>query len=327
MLAFRRRFRSPSCCLAALMLCATAYAQQPTYPARPVRLIVPFAPGGGTDIVARIVAQKAGELLRQSVVVDNRSGAGGLIGTEIAVRALPDGYTLGIVTASLPISAAASRVPFDPVRDLTLISMIGETGYLITMHPALPVRTTKELIAYAKANPGKVTYGSSGTGGTAHLSGELFDLLAGTRTVHVPYKSSGPALTDLLAGQISMIYGSLPVVVPHMSSGRLRVVSITTSKRSRALPAVPTIAESGVPGYDALTWYGLMGPRGLQKDAASRWQTIIRESMQSRELKERFDADGLDYPELGPEYFGTVLKRDIAKWTKVVQAANIKLAQ
>jgi tripartite-type tricarboxylate transporter receptor subunit TctC len=285
-----------------------------------VRLIVPFAPGGGTDIVARIVAQKAGELLRQSIVVDNRGGAGGLIGTEIAVRALPDGYTLGIVTASLPISAAASRVPFDPVRDLTLISMIGETGYLVTMHPALPVRTTKELIAYAKANPGKVTYGSSGTGGTAHLSGELFDLLAGTRTVHVPYKSSGPALTDLLAGQISMIYGSLPVVVPHMSSGRLRVVSITTSKRSRALPA-------GVPGYDALTWYGLMGPRGLQKDAASRWQTIIRESMQSRELKERFDADGLDYPELGPEYFGTVLKRDIAKWAKVVQAANIKLAQ
>ena len=310
----------------AVSLAPLAHAQS-QYPTRPVRLIVPFAPGGGTDIVARILAQKAGELLKQSVVVDNRGGAGGLIGTEMAVRAMPDGYTLGIVTASLPISAAASRLPFDPVRDLTLISMIGETGYLITVHPALPVKTTRDLIAHAKANPGKVTYGSSGTGGAAHLSGELFDLLAGVKTVHVPYKSSGIALTDLLAGQIQMIYGSLPVVVPHMKSGRLRVVSITTAKRSRALPDVPTIAESGVPGYDAITWYGLMGPKGLHKDAAARWQAIVSEAMQTRELKDRFDADGLDFPELGPAYFSTVLRRDIEKWAKVVKAANIKLAQ
>ena len=310
---------------AVLTLTCTAHAQ--SYPVRPVRLIVPFAPGGGTDIVARIVAQKAGELLKQTVVVDNRGGAGGLIGTEMAVRAAPDGYTLGVVTASLPISAATSRLSYDPARDFTLISMLGETGYLITVHPSLPVKTTKELIAYAKANPGKVTYGSSGTGGTAHLSGELFDLLAGVKTTHVPYKSSGPALTDLLAGQISMIYGSLPVVVPQMNSGKLRVVSITTARRSRALPNVPTIAESGVPGYDALTWYGLVGPKRLQRDAAMRWQNVVSEAMRSKELKERFDADGLDFPELGPTYFGNVLKRDIEKWAKVVKAANIKLAQ
>ena len=303
-----------------------AYAQK-SYPAKPVRLIVPFAPGGGTDIVARIVAQKAGELLKQPVVVDNRGGAGGLIGTELAVRAMPDGYTFGVVTASLPISAAVGRLPFDPINDLTLISMLGETGYLITLHPSVPAKTTKELIAHAKANPGKVTYGSSGTGGTAHLSGELFDLLAGTRTVHVPYKSTGPALTDLIAGQIQMIYGSLPVVVPHMNGGRLRVVSITTAKRSRALPNVPTIAESGVPGYDALTWYGIMAPKSLPKPIVDRWQTLVSDAMQSRELKERFDLDGLDYPELGPQYFRSVLKRDIDKWTKVVKAANIKLAQ
>lgn len=160
-----------------------ATAQAP-YPTKPVRLIVPFAPGGGTDIVARILAQKAGELLKQTVVVDNRGGAGGLIGTELAVRANPDGYTLGVVTASLPISAAASRLPFDPITDLTLISMIGETGYLITLHPSVPVKTTRDLIAYAKASPGKVTYGSSGTGGTAHLSGELFDLLTGVLKRH-----------------------------------------------------------------------------------------------------------------------------------------------
>ncbi len=316
------------CCVALAALSTVAVAQPQTpYPARPVRLIVPFAPGGGTDIVARIVAQKAGELLRQSVVVDNRGGAGGLIGTELAVRAAPDGYTFGVVTASLPISASVARLAFDPINDLTLISMIGETGYLITVHPTMPVKTTKELIAYAKANPGKVTYGSSGTGGTAHLSGELFDLLAGTKTLHVPYKSSGPALTDLIAGQIQMIYGSLPVVMPHMSSGRLRVVSITTAKRSRALPNVPTVAESGVPGYDALTWYGVMGPKGLPKPIVTRWQTIMSDAMQSRELKERFDLDGLDYPKLGPDYFGKVLRRDIDKWSKVVKAANIKLSQ
>jgi tripartite-type tricarboxylate transporter receptor subunit TctC len=179
-----------------------------------------------------------------------------LIGTELAVRATPDGYTLG--TASLPISAAASRLPFNPVNDLTLISMIGETGYVLTLHPTVPARTTKELIAHAKANPGKLTYGSSGTGGTAHLSGELFDLLAGTKMVHVPYKSSGPALTDLLAGHINMIYGSGPVVMPLMSSGKLRAIAVTTEKRSRALPSIPSVAESGVPSYDSITWYGLM---------------------------------------------------------------------
>jgi tripartite-type tricarboxylate transporter receptor subunit TctC len=317
--------RSAAAALAAALVTLTAHAQ--SYPVRPVRLIVPFAPGGGTDIVARIVAQKAGELLKQAVVVDNRGGAGGLIGTEMAVRAAPDGYTLAVVTASLPISAATQRLSYDPVRDFTLISMLGETGYLITVHPSLPIRTTKDLIAYAKANPGKLTYGSSGTGGTAHLSGELFDLLAGVKTTHVPYKSSGPALTDLLAGQISMIYGSLPVVVPQMNSGKLRVVSITTAKRSRALPNVPTIAESGVPGYDALTWYGIVGPKGLVREAATRWQAVISDAMQSKELKDRFDADGLDFPELGPAYFGNVLRRDIEKWAKVVKAANIKLAQ
>ena len=312
--------------LAAASFACIAHAQS-SYPIRPVRLIVPFAPGGGTDIVARIVAQKAGELLKQTVVVDNRGGAGGLIGTEMAVRAASDGYTLGVVTASLPISAATQRLSYDPVRDFTLISMLGETGYLITVHPSLPIKTTKDVIGYAKANPGKLTYGSSGTGGTAHLSGELFDLLAGVKTTHVPYKSSGPALTDLLAGQISMIYGSLPVVVPQMNSGKLRVVSITTAKRARALPNVPTIAESGVPGYDALTWYGLVGPKGLTREATARWQSVVSEAMQSKELKDRFDADGLDFPELGPSYFGNVLKRDIEKWAKVVKAANIKLAQ
>jgi len=204
--------------MVAFGLCMPAFSQQ--YPSRPVRMIVPFAPGGGTDIVARTIALKASQLLGQTVVVDNRGGAGGIIGMEMIVRAVPDGYTVGIGTGSIATSAALTKLPYDPIKDVLAMSMIAETGYLLVVHPSLPVKNTQELIAYAKANPGKVTYGSSGTGGTAHLAGELLDLMAGTKMTHVPYKSSGPALSDMLGGQISMIYGSLPVIVPQMSSAR-----------------------------------------------------------------------------------------------------------
>ena len=300
-----------------------AWAQN-NYPTKSVRLIVPFAPGGGTDIAARVMAQKVGELFKQSVVVDNRGGAGGVIGMEMAVRATPDGYTLGIVSGSIATTAAAYKLPYDPVNDIAPISMIGETGYLVTLHPSLPIKTTRELIAYAKANPGKIAYGSSGTGSTSHLAGELFDLMAGSKMTHVPYKSSGQAFTDLISNQIQMIYGSAPLIVPQMNSGRLRVLSITTLKRSRALPDIPTIAESGLPGYETITWYGLMGPKGLPKNIISRWQSALTDALQSREMKERYELDGLDVPEIGERYFSTVLQRDIVKWTKVVNASNIK---
>ena len=299
---------------------------QKDYPTKPIRLIVPFAPGGGTDIVARVMAQKVGEVFRQSVVVDNRGGAGGVIGMEMSVRAAPDGYTLGIVSGSIATTAAAYKLPYDPVNDITPISMIGETGYLVTINPSLPVKSTRDLIAYAKANPGKIAYGSSGTGSTSHLAGELFDLMAGTRMTHIPYKSSGPALADMIGGQIQMVYGSAPLVVPQMNSGRLRVLSITTLKRSRALPDVPTIAESGVPGYETITWYGLMGPKGLPKEIVARWQAALAEALRTREMKERYELDGLDVPEIGATYFSSVLARDIAKWARVVKASNFKPA-
>jgi tripartite-type tricarboxylate transporter receptor subunit TctC len=263
----------------------------------------------------------------QTVVVDNRGGAGGIIGMEMIVRAVPDGYTLGVGTGSIATSAALTKLPYDPVKDVQAISMIGETGYLLVVHPSLPVKTTQELIAYAKANPGKVTYGSSGTGGTAHLAGELLDLMAGTKMTHVPYKSSGPALTDLLGGQISMIYGSLPMIVPQMSSARFRVISNTFPRRSRRLPDVPTVAESGVPGYETTTYFGLVGPRGMPKDLVSRWQAMLRDALQSKELKDRFEVDGLDVPEIGSAYFERVIKTDIEKWTRVVKAANIGLSK
>jgi tripartite-type tricarboxylate transporter receptor subunit TctC len=299
-------------------------AAQGDYPTKPIRLIVPFAPGGGTDIVARVMAQKAGEVLRQSVVVDNRGGAGGVIGMEMAVRATPDGYTLGLVSGSIATTAAAYKLPYDPVKDLAPISMVGEAGYLITLNPSAPAKNTAELIAYAKANPGKITYGSSGTGGTSHLVGEYFDLMAGTQMTHVPYKSSGPALTDMLGGQIQMIFGSSPLIAPQMSSGRLRVIAITTLKRSRALPAIPTVAESGLPGFETITWYALSGPRGLPPQVVTRWQAALTTALQSREMKERFDLDGLDAPEVGTAYFSQVLQRDLAKWAKVVKAKGLK---
>ena len=301
-----------------------AFAQN-DYPTKPIRLIVPFAPGGGTDIVTRVMAQKVSEVLKQPVVVDNRGGAGGVIGMEMTVRATPDGYTLGMVSGSIATTAAAYKLPYDPVRDIAPISMVGEAGYLITLHPSVPAKTTTELIAYAKANPGRITYGSSGTGSTSHLAGELFDLLAGTQMTHVPYKSSGPALTDMLGGQIRMIYGSSPLVVPHAKSGRLRLVSITTLKRSRALPDIPTVAESGLPGYETITWYALSGPRGLPQNVAARWHTALNTALQSREMKERYELDGLDAPQVGAAYFNEVLRRDLVKWARVVKEKGLKL--
>jgi len=316
-------FRPVILCIACGALASSACAQN-DYPTKPIRLIVPFAPGGGTDIVSRVMAQKVGEILKQSVVIDNRGGAGGVIGMEMSVRATPDGYTLGMVSGSIATTAAAYKLPYDPVKDIAPISMVGEAGYLITLNPSVPVKTTTDLIAYAKTNPGKITYGSSGVGSTSHLAGELFDLMAGTQMTHVPYKSSGPALTDMLGGQIQMIYGSSPLVAPHVNSGRLRLIAITTLKRSRALPNIPTVAESGVAGYETITWYALSGPRGLPPNVVTRWQAALASALQSREMKERFELDGLDAPEVGSAYLSQVLQRDLAKWARVVKAKNLK---
>ncbi len=307
------------------VLPATAFAADAPYPVKPIRLIVPFATGGGTDIVSRVMAQKIGDILKQPVVVDNRGGAGGVIGMEMTVRAAPDGYTMGIISGSIATTAACCALPYDPVRDIAPVSMIAETGYLLTVNPSLPAKTVRELIAYAKANPGRINYGSSGTGSTSHLAGEQFDVLAGTKMTHVPYKSSGPALTDLLGGQIQLVYGSMPLVVQQMNSNRLRVIAITTLKRNRALPEVPTIAESGLPEYETVTWYGLMGPKGLPRSIVARWQNALADAVQSREMKDRLDLDGLEVPEAGSAHLLKTIERDIVKWTRVVKAGNLKL--
>ena len=308
--------------LVAGLACSSAQAQK-DYPSKPIRMIVPFAPGGGTDIVARVMAQKLTEAFKETVIVDNRAGGGGTIGAETAVRATPDGYTVIIMSGSYATNAAVYKLPYDPVKDITPMGLIGDTGFIVALHPSVPIKSIAELVSYAEAKPGALNYGSSGTGGIAHLSGELFDLLAGTRMTHVPYKGTGPALNDLLGGQIQLIFGSAPSTIPLVQSKRLRALAVTTTKRSPALPDLPTVAEAGVPGYEVVLWYGVLGPRGLPKSIVTRWNTEIRKATKLPDMKERLASEGFDIADSPPEVFQAVLKRDVAKWTKVVREAKV----
>jgi tripartite-type tricarboxylate transporter receptor subunit TctC len=305
---------------------AGALAQPLKYPVKPVRIIVPYAPGGGADIVARIVAQKMAETFRQSVVVDNRAGAGGAIGSEMAVRATPDGYTLAFVSGAYTTGVALIKPPYDPVNDVTPIVMAGEASSLAVVHPAVPIKSVRELIDYAKANPGKLNYGSGGTGGFSHLITALFELMANVRMTHIPYKGTGPALTDLLGGQLQVIFGSTPSTAPHAKSGKLRAIGVTSKTHSSAMPEVPPIADT-VPGYYAPLLYGLWGPRGLPKDVVTLWNTEVAKLLQMADMKERLTNAGIDAAGGPPAEFRDALKSDIERWQKVIKAAGIKSAE
>lgn len=299
-----------------------AHAQQ-NYPTKPIRLIVAFPPGGAVDIVARLVAQKLTESLGTSVVVDNRAGAAGTIGTEAAVRANPDGHTMIVVEGAYAANAALYKLPYDPVDDVAAIALIGETGFVATLHPSVPITSIKELIAYDKANPGKLNYGSGGAGSVTHLVPELFNLVAGTKLTHVPYKGIGPALNDLLGGQIHLIFGGMPPMIPQIKANRLRGIAVTTAKRSSALPDIPTVAET-VPGYEAVQWFAVLGPKALPKDIVARLNKEIDRIVQLPDVKQRMAGEGVEPAGGPPERFLEVLKRDIAKWQNVVKIANIK---
>ena len=310
--------------LVAGLACSSAQAQK-GYPTKPIRLIVPFAPGGGTDIVARLLAQKLTEAFKQTVIVDNRAGGGGTIGAETAVRATPDGYTVIIMSGSYATNAAMFKLPYDPVNDILPMGLIGDTAFLIALHPGVPIKSVNELLAFARSKPGALNYGSSGTGGIAHLSGELFDLLAATKMTHVAYKGTGPALNDLLGGHIQLIFGSAPSTIPLVRGNRLRAIAVTTTKRSAALPDLPTVAEAGVPGYEVVLWYGVLGPKNLPKNIVARWNTEIRKATKLPDLKERLASEGFDIDDSPPEVFQALLKRDIEKWAKVVREAKVKV--
>ena len=304
----------------------TLAQEKDKYPSKPVRLIVPFAPGGGTDIVARALAQKLTESLGQSFVVDNRAGGGGTIGAETTVRAAPDGYTLAMVSGSYAANAAIFKLPYDPVNDITPISLLGETGFMVTLHPSVQAKTIKELIALAKASPNSLNYASTGTGGITHLATELFNLMAGTKMTHVPYKGTGAALTDLLGGQVQLIFGSMPSMVPQNKSGKLRGIAVTTAKRIAAVPDMPTVGET-LPGYEAALWYAAWGPKNLPKDIVTRLNSEISKAIQTPVMQERMAGEGLEPGGGPPQRFQEVLKRDVPKGQKVVKEANVKSIQ
>lgn len=293
------------------------------YPVKPIRLIVSFAPGGQGDILARTLAPKLGDSFGQQVLVDNRPGGGGTIAYETAVRANPDGYTMILVPGGYAANAALYKTSYDPVNDVTPIALIGETGWVVTLNSSVPVAGVKELISYDKANPGKLNYGSSGTGGGAHLSTELFNQMAGIKMTHVPYKGSVVALNDLISGQIQVVFANLPTVIQHMKSNRLRGIAVTSAKRYGAVPDIPAVAET-VAGYEAVGWYAVLGPKALPKDVIARWNDEINRSLQMPDVKERLAIDGMDPLGGSPERFREVLKRDIAKWQNVVKVGNIK---
>jgi tripartite-type tricarboxylate transporter receptor subunit TctC len=310
----------------AAALTATPALAQNNYPTKPIRLIVPFAPGGGTDIVARALSKNLTEVFGQSVVVDNRAGGGGTIGAETTVRSTPDGYTLAMVSGSYGTNAALFKLPYDPINDISPISLIGETGFLVSLHPNVPAKSIKELIALAKSKPGGLNYASTGTGGITHLATELFDIMTDIKMTHVPYKGTGPAMVDVLGGQVQLIFGAMPAMVPQHKAGRLRGIAVTTGKRIAALPDIPTVGET-VNGYEAVLWYAAWGPKNLPKDIVTRWNREIAKAIMTPELKERMAGEGLEPAGGPPSQLGDMLRREIPKWIKVVKEANIKTIQ
>ena len=303
---------------------ASAVGQQ-TYPSKPIRIISPFAPGGGNDILCRTIAPKLSEKLRQQVIVDNRPGANGIIGTEVAARAAPDGYTIVLIPSGHAVNASLHRkLPYDSIRDFTPITLVGSSPLILAVHPSVPAKNVKQLVALAKAHPEQLTYGSAGIGSSGHLGGALFETLTGTKMVHVPYKGMSLAITDLMGGQVSLVFGTSLSVMPHVRSGRLRALATTGAQRSPALPDLPTVAEAGVPGYEAGLWYGFVGPARIPSEIVRRLNAEIVAVLKLSEVRERLASQGVDARPSTPEEFGRLLVSDLERWAKVVQRAGIR---
>jgi tripartite-type tricarboxylate transporter receptor subunit TctC len=309
--------------LAACAVYGTAQAQN--YPARTVRFIVPFAAGGSTDIVARTLSTKLTELLGQSVIVDNRPGGGTVIGTETVARSAPDGYTLLVVPAPFTINPSLlSKLPYDPLNDFTPITLINTTPLVVVVNPSVPARNIKELIALAKSRPGALNFGSSGTGGSNHLAGELFNSMAGVKMVHVPYKGNAPALTDLVGGHVDLIFNGLTSAYPLIKSNKLRALAVTSIQRSAVLPELPTLDESGLKGFTATAWNGLAGPAKLPAEPVDRLAGAIRKVLANPEMRERLKSEGSDPVGSTPAEFSRFIRDEIAKWAKVIKMSGAK---
>ena len=311
--------------LCALVAGAPLHAQ--TYPSKPVRFLVGFPPGGSNDIVTRLLAQKLSETMGQQFIVENRGGANTGIATELMARAAPDGYTILLNAAGHATNPALMKLNFDSVKDFAFISLVAETPNLLVVHPSLPARNVKELIAVSRRNPGQLNYASGGVGTTVHLSGELFQNMTGVKWIHVPYKGTGPALVELLAGQTSIMFPNLPGAIGHARTGKLRALAVTGAKRSDAAPDVPTVAESGLKGFEVTAWFGVSAPAKTPRPILDRLNAEIVRAVKSSDLREKLKGAGTDPIGSSAEEYTAFVQNEIAKWGKVIAAAGIKAGE
>jgi tripartite-type tricarboxylate transporter receptor subunit TctC len=309
--------------LGSSLTAANALAQD--YPSRPIRLVVPFPPGGGTDITARAIALKLGESWGQTVVVDNRPGANGTIGVDITAKSAPDGYTITMISSSHAVNVGLyTKMPYDLMKDLTPITQATSQPYVLVINPSVPARSVKELVAVAMAKPGSLNYGSSGTGGISHLAGALLGSLTGTNLVHVPYKGGNPAMIDVISGQIQMLFGTLLLNGPHIKAGRLRVLAVTTPQRWPGTPELPTMQEAGVPGFVITQWYGMLAPAKTPQPVVGKLNKEIARLLHQPDVKEKLSADGAEAVGNTPAQFGAHIRSEIAKYSKLVKQIGLK---
>jgi tripartite-type tricarboxylate transporter receptor subunit TctC len=311
-------------CLA-LLVPAAAAAQD--FPSRPIKLVVPFPPGGPNDIIARVIGQKMSDLLGQPVVIDNRGGAGGVVGTDAVAKSAPDGYTIAIASAgAIAISASlADKVPYDSTKDLTAITLVASVPELLVVPAAVPVTSLKDLIALAKAKPGQLNFASTGPGSMPHLAGELFKISAGIDVVHVPYRGAAPAVSDLLGGQVQMMFADIPILLPHVRSGALKALGMASRTRAPTLPDLATFAEQGLPQIDAENWYGMVGPAGMPQAVTAKLNAAAVEAMKSPDVKEKLASQGAILVGNKPEEFAAYVRSEIEKWRKVVETSGAKV--
>ena len=309
----------------AVLAMAAGFAQSQQYPTKPVRIIAPFAPGGGTDFIARLIAQKLTERLGQQVIVENKPGAGGNLGAEFAVKSAPDGYTLLLVAGSYTVNPSLYKLSFDPVNDITPLIQLSQGPFVVAVHPSVPANNLKELIELARRQPDKLSYASAGSGSITHLASELFLDMAKIKIVHIPYKGTGPALNDTIAGSTQLIFGSVSTTLQFIKSGRLRGLAVTTPRRISALPDLPTVAEAGVPGYEVVLWHGLVAPKGVPRPIVDRLNREANEVLKAKDMGDLLATDGVAPAGGTPEQFRAVIKADIERWRGVVKQANIKV--
>jgi len=317
--------RAPAALWSIALLCHVGTAHAQDYPNRPLRFVVPYPPGGATDIIARTLSQKLYEELGQQVIVDNRPGGGQILGTDIVAKAPPNGYAILLASVTHGINPGLiAKLPYDSLRDFTPVSMVATSPNVLVTNARLPVKTVKELITLAKAQPGQLNYASSGNGSGGHLAMELFRSMTGTVMTHVPYKGAGPALTDLIAGQVQLMFTSPLAALPHVRTGKLRVLGVGSTKRTEAAPELVTIAEAGVPGFDAPLWYAILGPAGVSDELVAKLNTSFKSILAMRDVRERFSSNGVDATWSTPAELATHIGREIEKWRKVIQSAGIR---